>query len=314
MSSHRIVRFGQASLNTQDSGFASADFCDVSEWKEEVDETGALHIIQERFSEFAELPVTPVQGGWDSHVFFVGEQWVVRIPRRTEVEPGLRREAKLLEAIGPRLPTRVPAPIRISGPSPIAVVAPRVRGLPAAEHRNTARQLGAFLRVLHDVPVESVPVALGGIEEWRDAQARRREEFERIVFPLLRPDERNRAKAMFDGVILEFRPVIVHGDLGPEHVLTDSDGTVNGVIDWGDARNGDPAIDLAWPLNGMSKSFAAAVLSTYGDVDQSVLARAAFYFRRGPWYEVLYGLERKRIDLVASGLAGVRSRLPLAST
>ena len=297
-------------LSLLDGALASADFYGVSEWNEEFGESGALHVIRERFPEFAKLPVTPVHGGWDSHVFFVGEEWVIRIPRRGEVERALRREAKLLEAVGPRLPTRVPVPLRISGPSPIAVVAPRIRGLPAADRPNTARQLGVFLRVLHGTPVESVPLAPRGIEEWRDAHARRCAEFERTVFPLLQPDERNRAKAMFDAVIFDFRPVIVHGDLGPEHVLADSDGTVNGVIDWGDARSGDPAIDLAWPLNGMGESFAAAVLSSYGDVDRSFLARAAFYHQRSPWYEVLYGLERKRDDLVASGLAGVRSRLP----
>ena len=282
----------------------------MSEWDEELEEGGALSIISERFPEFANLPVTPVHGGWDSHVFFVGEQWVIRIPRRGEVERALRREARLLEAIGPRLPTRVPIPVRISGPSPIALVAPRIPGLPAPDRPNTARQLGTILKALHGTPVASTPFAPCGIDEWRDAHVRRRAEFERTVFPLLPPDERTRARAMFDGVTFDFLPVIVHGDLGPEHVLADSDGTINGVIDWGDARSGDPAIDLAWPLNGMSESFADAVLWTYGEVDQSVLARAVFYHQRGPWYEVLYGLEQKRADLVASGLAGVRSRLP----
>jgi aminoglycoside phosphotransferase (APT) family kinase protein len=282
----------------------------VREWDDELGEADALRVVHERFPEFADLPVTPMHQGWDSYVFVAGEQWVIRVPRRASAERALRQEAELLAAIGPGLPTRVPVPVRICEPSPIAVLAPRIPGLPAADHPDTARQLGAFLKVLHDLPVESTPIPVAGIEEWRHAHARRRAEFEQAVFPLLELEERERAKAMFDGVTFDFRPVVVHGDLGPEHVLADPAGTVNGVIDWSDARSGDPAIDLAWPLNGMSEAFANGVLSTYGEVDSDVSARAAFYHRRSPWYEVLYGLQRQRDDLVASGLADIRSRLP----
>ena len=282
----------------------------MSEWDDELEEGEALQVIHERFPEFADLPVTPVHEGWDSYVFVAGEEWVIRVPRRANVEQALRQEARLLAAIGPRLPARVPVPVRISEPSPIAVLAPRIPGLPAADHPATARQLGAFLRVLHGVPVESTPIPVAGIEEWRNAHANRRAEFEQTVFPLLRLEERDRAKAMFDGVTFDFRPVIVHGDLSADHVLADPDGTINGVIDWSDARSGDPAIDLAWPLHGMSEAFADALLSTYGEVDGDALARAAFYHRRSPWYEVLYGLQRQRDGLVESGLARIRSRLP----
>ena len=34
-----------------------------------------------------------------------------------------------------------------------------------------------------------------------------------------------------------------------------------------------------------------------------------FYHRRAPWYEVLYGLERGRPELVERALADVRERL-----
>ena len=38
--------------------------------------------------------------------------------------------------------------------------------------------------------------------------------------------------------------------------------------------------------------------------------RALFYHRLGPWHEVLYGLENALPELVASGVAGIRQRLP----
>ncbi|MEU3378348.1 phosphotransferase [Streptomyces caelestis] len=36
------------------------------------------------------------------------------------------------------------------------------------------------------------------------------------------------------------------------------DGALTGVIDFGDAHIGDPAVDLAWALNGTSPAFAEA--------------------------------------------------------
>jgi aminoglycoside phosphotransferase (APT) family kinase protein len=84
------------------------------------------------------------------------------------------------------------------------------------------------------------------------------------------------------------------------------------VIDWSDACLGDPALDLAWLLHGTDAEFAASLLRAYAgtEADAPFRARALFYHRLGPWHEVLYGLERGRPDLVDSGLAGVRRRLP----
>ena len=38
------------------------------------------------------------------------------------------------------------------------------------------------------------------------------------------------------------RRTLIHGDLGAEHVFVDA-GRITGIIDWGDAAIGDPALD-----------------------------------------------------------------------
>ena len=77
------------------------------------------------------------------------------------------------------------------------------------------------------------------------------------------------------------------------------DGRLVGVIDWGDARIGDPAIDYAWLLNGPFPDW---------DVDDELRRRALVYHRLGPWFEVHYGDFTGRPEWVRSGLAGVRSQ------
>ena len=102
--------------------------------------------------------------------------------------------------------------------------------------------------------------------------------------------------------------MLVHADLGPDHVLC-RDGRVVGVIDWSDARIGDPALDLAWCLNGTPEAVSEAVGRVYG-VDGATRERSLFYHRLGPWYEVAYGLDTGQQHFVRRGLEGVRSRLP----
>ena len=148
-----------------------------------------------------------------------------------------------------------------------------------------------------------------GPPEWRDRLERFCADLRARVVPLLEPAERARAETLFAHVErLEFVPGLVHGDLGPEHVLCRR-GRVVGVIDWSDVRVGDPAIDLAWCLHGAPDDVASAGARVYG-VDGALRERSLFYHRLGPWYEVVHGLDTGQERFVSSGLEGVCARLP----
>ena len=278
-------------------------------WPDELDEAAALAVLQERFPDLAAGGVVPAGDGWDTHAFVIAERWVARVARRPTASDGLLREAALLAVIAPKLPSPVPHVEHMSTESPVAVVTRRIAGTPARGGARTGRELGRFLASLHALPVDSLPLPRADVDDWRAEHERRRAEFEQHVFPLLRRDERHRAEQLFAGVAFEFEPCLVHGDLGPEHVLCADDGRITGVLDWADARIGDRAIDLAWALYGPPGEFADAVAAAYGALDAATRKRADFYHRRGPWYEVVYGLEQNRQDLVERGLAGVRARL-----
>ena len=126
-------------------------------------------------------------------------------------------------------------------------------------------------------------------------------EFERLVLPLLDKDLWPAARRLFGEVetLVGFDPALLHADLGPEHLLV-RDGRLVGVIDWGDTRVGDPALDYAWLLNGPFADW---------DVDPSVRRRARFYHRLGPWYEAHYGVFTNQPAHLERGLAGITERL-----
>jgi aminoglycoside phosphotransferase (APT) family kinase protein len=238
-----------------------------------------------------------VDSGWDSRVFDLGGRWILRVARQDVVANAYAGEARLLRRLTPTLPIPVPKPIR-TGKRWMLVR--RIGGTPIGEEAGAGlgHALGEFLRALHSLPLDEA-LALGLIDV---------EPFRREVLPLLRAEERAAGERLLaEHATAEFEPALTHADLGPEHILVDADRIV-GVLDWTDACVGDPAIDLAWPLYGAPREFAAAVRARYG-VSDDLARRALLFHALGPWHEVVHGLHTDPRWL-ESGLAGVRARLP----
>jgi aminoglycoside phosphotransferase (APT) family kinase protein len=238
--------------------------------------------------------VTYLGEGWDSRAELIGGRWVERRPRRPEIGPQLLRESVVMPWLAPRLPLPVPVPVVVSR-EPLVVRHELVPGEEVmALNAVQGRQLGEFLLALHAVPV---------------AQA-----VQRGVGPMPLPVERFRTEVRVPGGEVLLAKIdrlpadtLVHGDLGPEHVLG-RDGVLTGVIDFGDLHVGDAAIDLAWALHSTPPAFADALTETYGMTDE-LRERALIWHQLGPWHEVLYGNDIGDALVAANGLNGVRERL-----
>lgn len=249
--------------------------------------------------------VVEIEEGWDSLVLEVDGEWIVRVPRRAEVQESMRTEARLLGALAPALTVPVPQFEVVEDDDDVFYVAYRkLGGEPLREAGvSLAGDLGRFLAALHSFSATGV-----NLPPQHDYAV----PFLRDVLPLLGRGERRRAEAMFEDRSSTSDAVPLHGDLGPSHILNDGV-RVTGVIDWSDACLGDPALDFAWLLHGTGEEFATRLLDTYErdrGTDPDLAARALFYHRLGPWHEVLFGLKHDRRELVQSGLAGIRARLP----
>jgi len=270
--------------------------------------------------------VVRIEEGWDSTVFEVDAEWIVRVPRRDEVRDWVPREAALLPVLARALPVPVPRFEVVEDSRRLPFVAYRklegdrldrsaARG---PSGTSLARQLGAFLTALHSFPRgEVIRAGLAEVraEDWFEQQREFARRCEREAMPLLDEDEQLRARALFAEFLSRWDSrlelTFVHADLGPAHILR-RESSVSGVIDWSDARLGDPALDFAWLLHGTGPAFSDALLGAYSGTETgpAFRARALFYHRVGPWHEVLWGVKHGRPDLVASGLSGARQRLP----
>jgi aminoglycoside phosphotransferase (APT) family kinase protein len=220
---------------------------------------------------------------------------VLRIPRSELAVGELEKEIELLPLLGPALPVEIPDFERVSR-DPLFVIYRLIRGAPL--HDEDAGGVRAFLDALHSVDTCGLPVPHPA---WQEIYRAHAEDWRRVVLPLLDADERRGGEALLEQIetLTGFTPTLVHCDLGPEHLLC-RDGRLVGVIDWGDAKIGDPAVDYAWLLNRPFPDW---------DVEEDLRRRAGIYHRLGPWFEVDYGLRTEQPDWVRTGLAGVRSRL-----
>jgi aminoglycoside phosphotransferase (APT) family kinase protein len=239
--------------------------------------------------------VVEIDDGYDFEVAIVDDDWVFRFPRRTGVEEALDLEIAVLPTLAQALPVAVPSFEHVAR-DPLFVGYRLIRGAPlVGEDPGGVR---AFLEALHAFDPSGLPLEP---HDWIETYTNQCAEFERLVFPHIDADLRSRGEQLFHEVktLVGFEPAIVHADLGPEHLLV-REGRLVGVIDWGDMRLGDPALDYSWLLNVPFPDW---------DVDRELRRRARFYHRLAPWFEAHYGVFTDQSAHLERGLAGIRERL-----
>src|SRR5579859_1868152 len=278
--------------------------------------------------------VETITRGWDSLALLVNGHWLLRVARRAEVGASLAREARLLPGIAPAVaPVRIPQFTLTRLDEPPAVVGyVAIRGQPLtpgdvtrteARAEALARQIGDFLSALHRVPVAravAAGLAPASAEDWRAEYAAFRAWSRAYAAPLLSPGVRAGLERLWTEYLdqpdnFRFQPVLIHRDLGIEHVLLAPDDGLAGVIDWGDAAIGDPAIDFAGFLGGLGERFTRRVIARWSgpraasETVETLLARAAFYTKVAPLHAIQYGLLIGSDAFVSEGAAGLARQL-----
>ncbi len=243
-------------------------------------------LLRDQHPDLAGLPLREVQGGWGNQMWRLGDDLAVRIQRMdTEPDPQLE-ERRWLPLLAPRLPLPIPVPVRSGAPCErfpkLWTVMTWVPGLPLdrgsiTRGEHAADTLAAFLRALHVRAPADGPVDRDG----RGAHPRdSTNSFNCFV------DSVDAAAIGSDAAVLravwedavaaparEGPPVWVHGDLHPANVVV-ADGTLAGVVDFGDLFAGDPASDLAaaWVL--LPEGTAGRFFSAYARADEATVRRA----------------------------------------
>lgn len=250
----------------------------------EIDVTADLvrELLQEQHPDLAGLAMCEVAGGWDNQQWRLGDELAVRMPRTERASELQRKERRWLPVVAPRLPLPVPVPVRLGEPSarfpkPWTVMT-WVPGEPldstsVSRGDHAADALAGFLRALHveapaEAPISSDRGAHPGV--YADG-------FDYFFRAVALGGIADDVRAVWDDAVAasgwEGPPVWAHGDLHPANVIV-SDGTLSGVIDFGDMFAGDPAWDLAAAWVILPAGAASRFFEVYAHAGEATVRRA----------------------------------------
>jgi aminoglycoside phosphotransferase (APT) family kinase protein len=253
---------------------------------DEIDSDGDLvrRLLDAQRPQWAGLPIERViSTGTDNALYRLGDDLVVRLPRRPSSVAPLEKECRWLPVLAPRLPLAVPVPLAIGVPTAEFpwpwTVYPWLRGGDATtvhfDLPQAARELARFIVALQRVDPTGGPEP--GVANFgrgvplaeRDAATRQAIDDARHLIDASAVaaawDEARHAPGW------DRSPVWIHGDIAGGNLVV-RDGRLRAVIDWGALAVGDPACDLivAWELFDAA---ARDVLRAELNPDESTWAR-----------------------------------------
>jgi aminoglycoside phosphotransferase (APT) family kinase protein len=215
-------------------------------------------LLADQFPQWSDLPVEPVVSyGTDHHIYRLGEELCVRLPRIEWATRQAAKEARWLPRLAPHLPLDVPVQLASGRPAEGYPFHWSVYEWLPGENANgtiddldqAAVDLAAFGKALRSV--DTTGAHLRPLHARGGPLADGDESFRQSVTQL---GDRIDAAAVLgswqeslDSPPWQGSDVWVHGDLLPGNLLV-IDGRLSAVIDFGGLNVGDPACDLqpAW--------------------------------------------------------------------
>jgi len=265
--------------------------------------------------------------GWTNLMLEVNGSWMVRIPRWREAADSLSFEVQLLEYLRRHLRVRIPEPVIVGSlDSPRGWPFFAYRKLPGAP----LRRLGSLslssktrvARFLDDMfvdlgrcrgpPLVRIGILQGDPATYSGRYERLRSRYEEVGAGRLPDPLAHKVSQLLNDAIAtvrrsRFRPVLLHGDLWPSHILwNELTQRPTGVIDWEDARLGDPAANLV-ALEDLGPTNLLELGDGHRDrSDRLFWHRVELYWRLLPLWGYLFGVQSKQADTAGRHLEQLR--------
>lgn len=259
--------------------------------------------------------------GLNNDIIIVNEEIIFRFPKHENAADKLKKETKVIELIKNYINLKIPNIFYNSREFIGYFMIPGVTfrkdillELDKETIQLVAEQVANFLKELHRVPVNKVvdvDIPISDVpdkyEDWVDLYKRIQDE----VFPYLMIHTREWAKNHFESFLdsksnFDYEPKLIHGDLGCYHILFDRKrNRINGIIDFGTAGLGDPALDIGTLIYIYGEFFVSKFEKVYPET-YSYLKRARFYAETFELQWALSGIKSKDITWFLSHLGSAK--------
>ena len=247
-----------------------------------VDDALVRRLLVAQMPQFADLALTIVEPwGTDNAIWRLGDDLVVRLPRIHWAAGQIEREALWLPRLAPYLPVAVPDPVAVGEPTdeyPYPWAVHRwIAGEGAALERIDdptafARDLAEVIRKLQTVPTAGAPPAGNRARALRDYDAATREAIDRASHLIDAPAALGVWESALAARPHDGPPVWVQGDLEGNCLVRD--GRLCGIVDWGSACVGDPAVDVQVVWSPLFTEASRAAFLDALTIDDATLARS----------------------------------------
>ncbi|AJD90384.1 hypothetical protein JMA_10670 [Jeotgalibacillus malaysiensis] len=280
--------------------------------------------IERDFPSLKPASVKAYGSGFDHTVYEVNREFVFRFPRRKlgyEAMQFENRVLKSLERLNFEGGFEYPKPVfyqEAEGDDYPYVGFTNIKGSVLTEETDTdllhhhAKELGIFLKKLHALPADQIDADPDHLH--RLSTKLRKKHFHDIASE----SEPVIPRALYKELIhyiknleeWENEPgtVPLHGDLHPKNMIV-REGRLTGIIDWGDAHIGHPAVDLSVGYACMTPEVRTVFFKAYGEVDERTQDLARFKAVFIMTVLVRYAKNTEDQDVLRWGLAGLEKSL-----
>lgn len=248
----------------------------------EVDEALVHRLVATQMPEFADRPLARVEPwGTDNAIWRLGDDLVVRLPRIGWAAGQVEREATWLPRLAPQLPVAVPEPVAVGEADhdyPYRWAVHRwIPGEGAVLDRLAdpiafALDLAEVVRKLQAVPTDGAPAAHNRarpLQVYDESTRRAIDSASHLI-------DAAAATAVWEDALAappHHGPVVwVQGDLEGNCLMRD--GRLCGIVDWGSACAGDPAVDVQVVWSPLFTAGSRGAFLDALDVDDAALARS----------------------------------------
>ncbi len=228
--------------------------------------------------------------GYDHFAVILDEALVFRLAKTPQPPGYFQREVRLLRALQGKTVVGIPAPTHLSDDANIMgypylrgqkLTAKIVNRLEQEAVASLAAGLCSFLQAMHALPAADLGFKPNGESEELEWL---RKGLADHLQGRLRPEEVRQAERYVDefACTMQAAPgqVLVHGDLGLDHVLRETHSGATSVIDFSDAHTGDPAFDLVGLCASPGLLDKVATHYAAPGERQDLIDRANFYAKR----------------------------------
>lgn len=284
-------------------------------------DAGLVHaLLVEQHPDLADRRLRLVAEGWDNVIYRLGDDLVVRLPRRRLGAELVASEHRWLPGIASRLPLPIAAPVRTGAPSagyPWAwSICPWFEGEVAADSALAdpaveARRLGEFVAAFHTEAPDDAPANPLRAQPMSYLRTRIPDTVERLGALVDGEFVTHRAAELLEVDDWDGPSLWVHGDLHTANLVV-RDGSLAAVLDLGDLTAGDPACDLAvaWMLfDEQERELFRGVAGSRFPIDDATWQRGAAWALHFALLYLLHSRDNERFGRMGTELlAAVTAR------